>query len=151
MFHLLDTLNTWYFYNFAFCWSFQHVPWKSVSCLICVSSIYCACSLLFCYIFFCIKSMITILFLYFIFYSHYRLNRCSFKNILLCLSFSLSYTMNVNDSDSVITILPAYHVRNHIYVCVRVYAVCMCRYLVCFFSYLLAMLQEIYLSKIIYF
>jgi hypothetical protein len=147
--HLWETLNTWYFYNFAFCWSFSPCSLKSVNCLTYVSSIYCACSLLVCIFFFWIKSIIIILCLNFIFYSLYVLNRSSFKNMLLYLSFSLSYTMNVNDVlYSVIT-----------YILHSVYAItsmCVCaayvyRHLVRYFSYLLAMHQEISLSKIVYF
>ena len=84
------------------------------------------------------------------FYPFDVLNRSSFNNMHLYLSFSLSYMMSVNDVVySLITIyiyiyIHAQHVRYHIYVCCVLY---MCRYIVRYFSYLLAMLQAISLSK----
>src|SRR5215208_6272249 len=82
--------------------------------------------------FFCLESTILILYLNFMLYPLYILNRSSFNNMLPYPSFTLSYRMNVNDVlYSVITIYTAYHVRNHI---------CVCVYLVRFSSYLLAML-----------
>src|SRR5919112_2549230 len=98
---------------------------------------------------FCIESIIIIVCLNFRFYSLDILDRSSLNNMVLYLSFSLLYTMNVNDVlYSVITIYYMNRIRDHVY---SVCAACMCRYLVRCFSHLLAMHQEISLSKIVYF
>ena len=92
-----------------------------------VSFIYCVCNVLSTSLhlfLFCIESIIIIVCLNFRFYSLDILDRSSLNNMVLYLSFSLLYTMNVNDVlYSVITIYYMNRIRDHVYsVCVlRVY------------------------------
>ena len=142
MFHEISlyALHTFsYFLNIYLLFDlFHHVAWKSVTCLTIMyrSFIVCVCNVLSTSLhlfLFCIESIIIIVCLNFRFYSLDIFDRSSLNNMVLYLSFSLLYTMNVNDVlYSVITIYYMNRIRDHVYsVCVC--AACICRYLVCCF------------------